>query len=170
MFSWHRNNALYRQRIQEIEKIRLRSEWLSSKDKALMQMIFEKGSTFEQIACLTGQNPSTISRRFHRLLQKLIAKELVSLLRRQCDIDDTDIRIVQDYFLQGLTQKAIAQKLNISLYRVRNILRAVRLIAYGSSTLQPCRVREPPEMQGRNKRNRKYNSYKKGDLCAHVKC
>lgn len=122
------HNTLPQQRICEIEKIRLRSELLNPKDKTLMQMIFEKGSTFDQIARLTNQNPSTISRRFNNLLAKLIAKELASLPYCRDKIDGTDIRIVHNYYFQGLTQKAIAQKFNISLYRVRNILQLVRSI------------------------------------------
>jgi DNA invertase Pin-like site-specific DNA recombinase len=145
---------MYLEHIREIEKLRLRSELLNRKDKALIQMIFEKGSTFDQIARLTGQNPSTISRRFHHLLQKLIAKEFVSLLRGRCGSNGTDIRIVQGYYLQNLSQKAIARKLNISLYRVRNILRAVRSIAYADDADPTRRGRESQGRRTGTKRNR----------------
>lgn len=134
MFSSHDYHALQRQRLRQIEALRFRSRLLSAHDKALIQMVFEQGGTFDQIARLTGQNPSTISRRFKSLLQKLISKEVVLLLQKQYEIDDTDIRIVQDYFLQGLSHQAIANKFNISLYRVRKILRTLRSIAYQSDT------------------------------------
>ena len=163
MFSPHNPNALHQQRIHEIDKLRLRSELLNCRDRALMQMIFEKGSTFDQIARLTGQNPSTISRRFHNLLQKLIAKELLSLLGCRHKIDSTNIRIVQGYFLQGLAQKDIARKLNISLYRVRNILRAVRSIAYDGSTTQSRCSGESQNDYIKTKRNRK-TGYTEGVL------
>ena len=126
--------ALLMRRIRELDGVRLRSEWLSRKDKVLMQMIFDKGGTFEQIARLTGQNPSTISRRFHTLLQKLIARELVCLLRHREGFDESAIRMFQEYYLRGLSQNAIAQKFGISLYRVGSVLRAARSIAYDNST------------------------------------
>lgn len=133
MFFQDPDNAMQQQRIHEIERLRHRSEWLNSKDKALIQMIYEKGSTFDQIARLTGQNPSTISRRFHRLIQKLIAHELTALLGCRHEVDGTDICIARDYFIQGLSQHAVACKLNVSLYRVRHILSLVRSIARSSS-------------------------------------
>ncbi len=121
-------------RKREIDILRLRSELLSSKDKAFIQMIFEKGSSFEQIARLTRQNPSTISRRFHGLLQKLLAKELVSALHNRKEFSRLDHSITHDYYIQGLPQKTIAGKLNVSLYRVRKTLQAVRDLAYGNIT------------------------------------
>ena len=133
MFSQDPDHTLRRQRIYEIERLRHRSQWLNSKDKALVQMIFEKGSTFDQIARLTDENPSTINRRFHRLIQKLIAHELTALLASRHDVDGTDIRIVRDYFIQGLPQHAVAHKLNVSLYRVRHILSLVRSLARNNS-------------------------------------
>lgn len=161
------DNALQRQRIHEIEKLRHRSEWLNSKDKAMMQMIFEKGSTFDQIARLTGQSPSTVNRRFHGLLQKLTAKEFTALLRGRHKVDSTDIRIVRDYYIQGLPQQAIARKLSISLYRIRKILRLVRSITYNSDNSP-----DPYDEAGRDqcntsKRNRK-QSHTEGALrCTH---
>ena len=143
----------------QVELFGLRSELLSGEDKALMQMVFDKGSTFDQIARLTGQNASTISRRFNTLLQKLIARELVTLLHQRKNYDQQDIRIVQEYYLRGQSQKVIAQKLRISLYRVRHTLRAVRSIIYNGRTSQSAET----------KRNRKHFSYKKGSPHAHTK-
>lgn len=143
----------------QIELFQLRSKLLSGEDKALMQMIFDNGTTFDQIAKLTGQNASTISRRFKNLLQKLIARELVTLLNQRKNFDTSDISIVQEYYLRGQSQKAIAQKLSISLYRVRNTLGTVRSIVYHHCAPQSHYT----------KRNRKHLSSKEGIRHAYPK-
>ena len=121
------------QRHAEIINIaRLRSELLSGEDKALMQMIFEKGSSFAEIAKLTGQNPSSIARRFRGLVQKLLTKELLALLRHQQVFDSVDVSICRDYFLQGLPQRIIARKLNVSSYRIRRALKTLQYSFYDS--------------------------------------
>jgi len=132
--------ALYRQRLSEIDLLRERSEWLSDKDRALMLMVLEKGSTFGQLARLTGESPSTVSRRFHRLLAKLINRQLLPLLRGREEFDNRDLRIIQDYYLKGKIQKALARKFNISLYRIRAILRTARAIVADYSHSGPPAV------------------------------
>lgn len=127
----------------EMEVFRLRSELLSRQDKTFMQMIFDNGGTFDQIARLTGQNPSTISRRFNTLLGKLFARELVTFLHRGNNADPTRIGIVQDYFLRAHDQKTIAEKFGVSLYYVRTTLKAVRSIVYTNGAVPGRRNQKP---------------------------
>lgn len=144
-FPHHRNRLRHRG---EIDTLRLRSKWLCVEDKTLMEMVFEKGSSFRQIARLTGQSPSTVSRRFHRLVRRLIARKPAFVQGPPVYADPTDIRIIQDYYLRGHTQKAIAQKRSISLYRIRNTLRAVRSITCTHNPSAPRCIR-------RSRQNRK---------------
>ncbi len=119
-----------KQQARDNELLLLRSNLLSSRDKALMQMVFDKGGTFEQIARLTGQSASTVSRRFHTVLNKLLTRELTALLRGRAEFDSLEIRIARAYYLEGLSQKAIIQKLGVSRYRVRNTLGTLRHVIY----------------------------------------
>lgn len=146
MFFLHYRNRLRHR--DEIDTLRLRSKWLCVEDRTLMQMVFEKGCSFRQIARLTGQNPSTVSRRFHRLVRRLIARKPAFAQGPPVYTDPTDIRIIQDYYLRGQTQKAIAQKRSISLYRIRNTLRAVRSILCTHNPSAPRNIR-------RSRQNRK---------------
>lgn len=111
----------------------MRSTLLNQQDKALLQMVFDKGGTFEQIARLTGQSASTVSRRFHRILKKLLTRELTALLRQREEFDSLEIRIARAYFLEGRSQKAITETLGLSTYRVRNALNTVRHVIYRST-------------------------------------
>lgn len=150
MFVLNRRRMLYRQHIRQIETICRHCQWLDAKDKTLLQMVFEKGSTFEAIARLTGRNPSTVSRRFHRLLHTLIARQLISPLPGRIPLNRTDCRIIQDYFLRGRTQKAIARKRNISLYRVRSLIRRIRSAADENSADRMQTGKTDTQMENQN--------------------
>ena len=119
-----------KQQARDKELLLLRSNLLNSRDKALMYMVFDKGGTFEQIARLTGQSASTVNRRFHNVLNKLLTRELTALLRQREALDSMEIRVARAYFLEGLSQKAIIQKLGVSRYRVRNALKTIRHVIY----------------------------------------
>jgi DNA-directed RNA polymerase specialized sigma24 family protein len=133
---------MFRPPLYDLDRIRHHSDWLDSRDQALMQMIFERGTTYEQIARLTGRNASTVSRRCRRLLRKLVARDLHALRGR--DSDRLVLRIVQAYFLEGLPQRTIARKFNISDYRVRTVLRTVRSAVYSGSQTGSSETRNPP--------------------------
>ena len=132
MIALYNPETPHRQCRRDIETLRIRSRWLAPDDHALMEMIFEKGSTFEAVSRLTGQSPSTVCRRFHRLLHKLVSEELIGRLRRRGRIEVIDIHIIRDYYLRGRSQKVIARNRNISLYRVRRILQQARFAAMAS--------------------------------------
>lgn len=120
-----------RQQIREAtELLLLRGNLLSRDDRALLQMIFDRGGTFAQISRLTGLSATTISRRFHRILKKLMAREMVALLGETKNADPLEISIARAYFVQGLSQADISEKLGVSGYRVRLTLRHIREIAY----------------------------------------
>ncbi|MBC8378640.1 MAG: hypothetical protein H8E62_05650 [Planctomycetes bacterium] len=134
-----------------IDIARLRSELLSGEDKALVQMIFEKGSSFTEIAKLTGQHPSSIARRFRDLLQKLLTKELLALLRNQAGFKPVDITICRDYFLQGLPKRMIARKLNVSDYRIRKVLKDFQYLFYDGAPRIDNRIhKSTPKHKGTN--------------------
>lgn len=133
---------MFRPPLYDIDRIRHGSDWLDSRDQALMQIIFEKGTTYEQIARLTGCSASSVSRRCRRLLRKLVARDLHALRGR--DSDRLVLRIIQAYFLEGLPQRTIARKLNISCYRVRTVLRTVRSAVYSGSPTGPSEPSTPP--------------------------
>lgn len=112
------------------ELLLLRSNLLAKEDQTLLQMVLERGGTFNQIARLTGKSPSSISRRFRRILNQLLARELTALLEQKKSPDPVEISIARAYFVQGLSQRAVCVKLGISAYRVRTAIATIRKIIY----------------------------------------
>ena len=131
MMSISHSKERCRARTGDIEMFRLCSRWLSRKDQVFLRMVLDNGSTFEQIARLTGESPSTVSRRFQRLLEKLIHRRLLRMLKAQTELDSRTVRVLQEYYIKGQSQQAIAARFNISVYRIRRILQTARTIAAG---------------------------------------
>ena len=105
----------------EIDLLRSRAHILNGKDRALMKMYFEKGSSFRQIAKLAGVNEVTISRRVHKLTRRLVNSEYISFVRNRRLFNSQEQAIARDHYVMGLGQKQIAEKRNTSVYRVRKV-------------------------------------------------
>ena len=116
-----------------IDMLQARASVLTGKDKALMQLYLRSGSTFNQMARLAGVNEATVARRVNKIIARLINSEYITCLRSCNKLDSHDRRIAKDYFLEGLSQRNIAKKRNISVYRVRQSLRKIQKIVRVSS-------------------------------------
>ena len=125
-----RGKAPARRLIQDTERLLLRSHLLPADDRSLLQMILDRGGTFEQVARLAGKSPSAVRRRFNRILRQLLAWELTTLLARRKTNAPIEISIARAHFIQGLSQQAICDKLGVSPYRIQTTLRDIRKIIY----------------------------------------
>ncbi|OQY05129.1 MAG: hypothetical protein B6I25_06095 [Planctomycetales bacterium 4572_13] len=99
-----------------------RSVRLDSKKKALLRMIVDQGGSYGQVARLSGEHASTVSRRFRAMVRRLrggTARAADEMLRQLTPLEKT---ILIESFLYGTGQKAIAAKLGVSRYRVRKVL------------------------------------------------
>lgn len=116
----------YRKRI---EILRNRVSLLVGKDKLIMTMFLSNGNTYRQLAQLTGINEANIARKIHKITEKLIEGEYIQCLKNRDKLTRTQMAIARDYFLTGLSQKAIAAKRHMSSYNVRkNILKIQQII------------------------------------------
>ncbi len=105
----------------EIDLLKSRARILNGKDRALMKMYLEKGSSFSQIAKLAGVNEATIARRIHKLTRRLVNGEYISFVRNRRLFNQQERVIARDHYVMGLTQKQIAEKRNTSVYCVRKV-------------------------------------------------
>ncbi len=105
----------------EIDLLRSRAQVLNGRDRALMKMYLEKGSSFSQISKLAGVNEATIARRIHKLTRRLVNGEYISFVRNRRLFNQQEQAIARDHYVMGLAQKQIAEKRNTSVYRVRKV-------------------------------------------------
>ena len=97
--------------------------WLDGRDRLLMELVYEKGSSYRQIAVLMKMRQSSVSRRIRKLTQRLTCREYQVCLLHRRELSSQQLSIAKDRFVAGLSRRAIAQRHRISVYRVDHHLR-----------------------------------------------
>ena len=113
----------------EVDLLRARTIWLSGKDRLLMNMYLDHGSTFRQMARLAGVNESTISRRIYKIVKRLLDAHYLTALHHSEKFSLVQMEIVQDYFIRGLPKTRIAVERQCSVYSVNKTLRQVQKLS-----------------------------------------
>ena len=109
-----------------IDLLRSRLSMLSGEDKLLMIMYWENGNSFRQIGRLAGVNRLSIARRIDKITKRLMEGQYITCLRNRDRFTRRQIAIAKEYYLLGLSIKAIAGKRKLSYYRVRQILNKIQ--------------------------------------------
>jgi transposase-like protein len=109
-----------------IDLLRARADILTGKDRALLKMYLENGSTISHMARLMGINEATVCRRIHRLTERLLDGEYITCLRNKHQLSRLEMNVARDYFLEGLSQNKIAIKRRTTVYMVRKGLRNIQ--------------------------------------------
>ena len=131
--SFERQGTSIEQFHSRLDLLRSRVDLLSGKDKLLMKMYLENGNSFRQMAELSGVSATSISRRIYRLIERLINSEYIVCVRNRREFIRSELTVAKDYFLMGMSQRRIAKKRKMSVYRVRKILKkANRIINFYS--------------------------------------
>ncbi len=115
-----------KRRRDELDLLRSRLHLLNGKEKVLMTMYLENGSSFRQIARLAGVCDTSIARRIHILTERLTDGEYITCLRNRDKFTRAEMAVAKDYFLLGLSQRKIAINRNCSVYRIRKILKRIQ--------------------------------------------
>jgi DNA-binding Lrp family transcriptional regulator len=112
----------------QVELLSKRVYLLDGKDRALLKMCLENGSSFRQIALLIGINETSIARRVHKLIKRLTTGKYITCLQNREKFTEFQMGIAKDYFLNGLSLKNTAQKHCLSYYRTREIISVINKI------------------------------------------
>lgn len=117
-----------KRRRDELDLLRSRLHLLNGKEKVLMTMYLENGSSFRQIARLAGVSDTSIARRINGLTKRLIDGEYIVCLRNRDKFTRGQMTIAKDYFMVGLSMKEIAVKRRWSRYHVRETIIKIKSI------------------------------------------
>jgi len=99
-----------------------RSVRMDRDQKALLRMVLDHGATYDQIARLSGEHASTVSRRFRAMVRRLRGGQLAGGGGAGGDLNPLEKTILIESFICGTPQVRLAAKLGISRYRVRKTL------------------------------------------------
>lgn len=116
-----------------VDLLRSRLNLLSGKDKVLMTMYVENGTSFRQIARLLGVSETSVARKIHRITGRLIDGQYIVCLRNRDKLTRGQMVIAKDYFLMGLSMNKIAEKNHWSIYRVRQTVMKIQSLIQNSA-------------------------------------
>ena len=129
------NKPLKKAVIQKVDLLRARTVWLNGKDKLLMKMYLDNGSTFRQMARLANVNESTIARRIYKIVKRLLDAHYLAVLGHSDKFSLLQMEIVQDYFIRGLTKSRIAAEHGCSRYYVNKTLLKVQSLSENKNVI-----------------------------------
>ncbi len=109
----------------EEEVLRRRVELLGGKDRVLMKMYLENGSSFRQLARLSGVSPSTVGRRVRRIVRRLMRGRYIKCVRNRDRFSEEELDVARDLYMWGLSMKRIAAKRGLTYYAVRKTVKRI---------------------------------------------
>lgn len=110
---------------EELDLVRDRINLLVGTDRAMMQMYLENGSSFRQLAELSGERATSVARRIRRLTRRLIDNSYTVCLRNRDRLSGLELVIARDYLVRGVSMRRIAQERDLSYYRVCRTVTAI---------------------------------------------
>ena len=134
-----------------VELLRRRICLLDGKDRMLMSMYFQNGSSCYQIARLLGVCDATITRRIRKLTEHLIGEPFQRYRQFRKQFDSLHKDIARDHFLMALSIQQIAEKRNYSFYKVRTALKEIKSIVKTNPKPPPM----PKKARFINRQNRR---------------
>ena len=111
-----------------VDVLRERLWILDGCDKSLMETYLE-GISFRKIARIAGVNEATVARRVGRISKRLMDATYIICLRNSDVLGKENVEIARDLLVRGVSQREIARKRNVSIYRVRKVMAEVRRLA-----------------------------------------
>ena len=111
------------------EKHAGRIDLLNGQQKAFVRL-FLNGQKFRTLANTAGVHEATIARRLKRIALRISSNNFIAALAVISDASEfpEKTKIIKDYFLNGLSIKAISKNTGITHYRISRIIRQMRNI------------------------------------------
>lgn len=119
----------------QVDLILQRAEQLDRADRALLEQALAHGIKPRDIAAVSGKNVRTVQRRLQKLVQRLTCEATSCILRQSWTWPPLTRRIAIGLWIKGWTMRETADRLQVSLHRVRRERDRIsgRLIASGVS-------------------------------------
>jgi len=122
----HAQRTAERQKFSDLILHRL--SWLEEQDRLLLELVYEKGLSYRQIARLTGIRESSISRRVRKLTGRLLNRTYSLCLLHRSELSPMQLCIARNRYVLGKSRRDIACQLRITLYSVDRHLQRLEKI------------------------------------------
>lgn len=121
-----KNNLLEKRHVRE--KLLDRIDILGSADKLLLRMYLLDGYSYKQISAIAGVSESTVCKRFHKITERLLCGNVEVYFGNKNRFKRKEQLMLKDHLFDGLSQRKISQKRNVTRYRVRSVIEKFNLI------------------------------------------
>ena len=95
-------------------------------------MYAEKGLSIKQISEMTGVCRSTITRRIDNIVKRLTCGKYFSVLQKRNLLDERELDIAKDYFLNGLSSRAISKRQGVCRHNTLRTIKKIKQITAGN--------------------------------------
>lgn len=96
-----------------------RAVWLPPRDRALIEAVFHHGRTVTDLAKLTGDSPRSLRRHVRQLAARLVSPRFLFVVHHRDLWTASRRRVGTACFIEGLSLRAAAGQLGMSLHTVR---------------------------------------------------
>jgi hypothetical protein len=103
-----------------------RARWLLPEDRKIVEMVIGAQATARQAAAWAGVPAGTVSRRIARLARRLRDPVVAVLLEERCPLIEEYRQLGIEHFLQGLPERELADKHQMTRHEVCRILQFIR--------------------------------------------
>lgn len=107
------------------EEIVARAEHLDPVQRELVRAVFRDGRPAKEIAVLLGAPSRAVRFRLHRIVQRIMTDEYLFVARNIHKWSETRRQVALATFINGLTLRAAAEQLGMSIHAVRRHHQAV---------------------------------------------
>jgi len=109
------------------------AEWLPQADRALLRAVYDSGQPVADLARIAGQHPRSLRRRVRRLTARVLSSRYLFVVSHMADWPATRRKVARACVIQGLSMRAAARQLGLSLHTVRMHHAAIRALAEGAA-------------------------------------
>ena len=102
--------------------LRLRVDWLESREKVLLDMYLNQNATPAQLAELCGVTVEAARRRLQRLSARLLGPDYCRIRRSRNHFSREQLEAAYDHFILGLGYRRVAQRRGMTPAVTRRIL------------------------------------------------
>lgn len=135
-----------RRRREHTARLVERAVWLPPRDRALVEAVFRDGHPVTDLARLTGDCPRSLRRRVRQLAARLTSPRFLFVVHHRDLWTNSRRRVGTACFIEGLSLRAAARELQMSLHTVRRHTDAIEA-AY-ETVLAAARTAPPARTSG----------------------
>jgi len=117
-----------------VERVRAGWDLLEREDRLLLKMHLEAGSSFDEIARVTGLNRSTVCRRIQRMIRRLSDETYARCEAHRRCFSEVELAVIRDHFVRGRSLLRICRSHHLCYYRARVIVERAREFADATKT------------------------------------